>query len=189
MGTKSAWWLQPELTSIGRLPMHSLTHPNRTVLDGVWRFQLLDRADDEPSSDDWREIAVPGCWTMQDVGDFPHYTNIVMPFDGRPPEVPSSNPTGVYERRFDAPRDWSGRRCILHVGAVESVLIVHLNGHLVGLSKDSHLAAEFDITPHVVVGQANTLTLRVIKWSDASYIEDQDQWWHGGITRSVYQAT
>jgi beta-galactosidase len=179
-------WLRPELTSIGRLPMHALPHADRTLLDGVWRFQLLDRADAEPSSDNWREITVPGCWTMQDVGDFPQYTNIVMPFDGRPPEVPSINPTGIYERGFDAPHDWSGRRCILHVGAAESVLIVRLNGHAVGLSKDSHLAAEFDITPYVRVGEANTLSLRVIRWSDASYIEDQDQWWHAGITRSVF---
>jgi beta-galactosidase len=179
-------WLQPELTSIGRLPMHSLPHADRTVLDGVWRFQLLDRADAEPSSDDWREIAVPGCWTMQDVPDLPQYTNIGMPFDGRPPEVPANNPTGVYERSFEAPHDWSGRRCILHVGAAESVLIVRLNGQEVGLSKDSHLAAEFDITQYLHLGQANSLSLRVIKWSDASYIEDQDQWWHAGITRSVF---
>jgi beta-galactosidase len=185
MGTTLAW-LQPELTSIGRLPMHSLSHPDRTVLDGVWRFQLLDRADAEPSSDGWREITVPGCWTMQGVPDFPQYTNIVMPFDGRPPEVPSINPTGIYERSFEAPHDWSGRRCILHVGAAESVLIVRLNGHDVGLSKDSHLAAEFDVTPYMRMGQANTLSLRVIKWSGASYVEDQDQWWHAGITRSVF---
>ena len=25
-----------------------------------------------------------------------------------------------------------------------------------------------------------------MKWSDASFIEDQDQWWHGGITRPVF---
>jgi beta-galactosidase len=32
----------------------------------------------------------------------------------------------------------------------------------------------------------NELELTVVKWSDATYIEDQDQWWHGGISRSVY---
>ena len=25
-----------------------------------------------------------------------------------------------------------------------------------------------------------------MKWSDATYVEDQDQWWHGGITRPVF---
>src|SRR4029079_12632625 len=76
-------------------------------------------------------------------------------------------------------------RVVLHVGAAESVLIVTVNGEDVGLSKDSHLAAEFDISSFVRPGK-NTLNLRVVKWSDATYVEDQDQWWHGGITRPVF---
>src|SRR5579859_2978887 len=181
-------WLQPELTAINRLPMHSVPHQPRVVLDGTWRFQLLDRPDAQPSST-WRPIEVPGCWTMQDVGDSPQYTNVVMPFDGRPPDVPLHNPTGVYEREFQVPVDWTGQRCVLHVGAAESVLIVQINGQFVGVSKDSHLAAEFDIAPFIQIGEANIVTLRVVKWSDASYIEDQDQWWHAGITRSVFVYT
>jgi beta-galactosidase len=74
---------------------------------------------------------------------------------------------------------------VLHVGAAESVLLVGLNGAEVGVSKDSHLAAEFDVTAFLRPG-ANDLRLTVVKWSDASFIEDQDQWWHGGITRPVF---
>src|SRR4051812_38272879 len=107
----SSAWLQPEVTSVGRLPMHSVPRPHHLLLDGTWRFQLLDRADAEPGSV-WREITVPGCWTMQDTVDVPQYTNVIMPFDGRPPDVPSANPTGIYERTFDAPQDWVGRRCV-----------------------------------------------------------------------------
>ena len=164
--------------------MHSLTHPDRLLLDGLWRFQLLARAD-APASREWRDIEVPGCWTMQDTDDYPRYTNVVMPFSDRPPHVPPANPTGLYQRTFEVPDDWIDRRVVLHVGAAESVLIVQLNGHEIGVSKDSHLAAEFDITGAIRHGSSNTLTLRVVKWSDASYVEDQDQWWHGGITRSV----
>ena len=83
------------------------------------------------------------------------------------------------------PAAWAGRRIVLHVGAAESVLLVTLNGHEVGISKDSHLAAEFDVTSVLRPG-ANDLRLTVVKWSDASFIEDQDQWWHGGITRPVF---
>src|SRR4029079_19186091 len=79
-------------------------------------------------------------------------------------------------------------RVVLHVGAAESVLIVTVNGEDVGLSKDSHLAAEFDISSFVRPG-TNTVRLRVVKWSDATYVEDQDQWWHGGITRSGFLYT
>jgi beta-galactosidase len=180
-------WENPELISMNRLPMHAVPHDDRLELDGTWRFELLERADAEPSGS-WREIEVPGAWTMQDTFDKPHYTNVQMPFAGTPPHVPEANPTGIYERTFELPESWSGRRIVLHVGAAESLLVVHLNGNEVGLSKDSHLAAEFDLTDLVAAG-TNTLRLRVIKWSDATYIEDQDQWWHGGITRSVFLYT
>ena len=120
---------------------------------------------------------------MQDTGDLPQYTNVQMPWPHQPPHVPDDNPTGIYERSFEVPSTWE--RVVLHVGAAESVLVVEVNGALVGLSKDSHLAAEFDVTSFVRPGE-NTLRLRVVKWSDASFIEDQDQWWHGGITRSVF---
>ncbi len=177
-------WENPELISLYRLPMHAVPHGDRLELDGTWQFELLDRADGEPTGT-WREITVPGAWTMQDTFDKPHYTNVQMPFAGTPPHVPEANPTGIYERTFELPERWAGRRVVLHVGAAESLLIVRVNGHEVGLSKDSHLAAEFDVTDVVSAG-INTIRLRVIKWSDATFIEDQDQWWHGGITRSVF---
>ena len=177
-------WTSPDLIALGRLPMHAVPHPDRVVLDGRWRFQLQRAPTDEPADDAWREIDVPGCWTRQDTWDLPHYTNVQMPFAGQPPELPATNPTGVYERAFDLPTDWAGRRVVLHVGAAESVLLVRLNGTEVGISKDSHLAAEFDVTDIVRSG-VNDLRLTVVKWSDATYVEDQDQWWHGGLTRSV----
>src|SRR5207344_1020759 len=99
--------------------------------------------------------------------------------------IPQLNPTGVYEREFDVPAAWAGRRIVLHVGAAESVLIVHLNGEEIGVGKDAHLASEFDLTDRLRPG-TNTLRLRVVKWSDATFVEDQDQWWHGGITRPVF---
>lgn len=188
------WWAAPESTSHNRLPMHSVPHEDRLPLDGRWRFQLLPRADAEPADtvEAWSEIDVPSCWTMtgtddpkRTVHDLPRYTNVVMPFAGTPPEPPEENPTGVYEREFELPPAWAGRRIVLHVGAAESVLIVTLNGIEVGMSKDSHLAAEFDVSAVVRPG-ANTLRLRVVKWSDASYVEDQDEWWHGGITRPAF---
>jgi beta-galactosidase len=176
-------WESPTATSLNRLPMHAVRHDDRLALDGTWRFQLLHRPDGEPA-DAWRDIEVPGSWTMQDTWDGPHYTNVQMPFRDRPPRVPDENPTGVYARTFELPDGWRGRRIVLHVGAAESVLVVRINGTEIGLSKDSHLAAEFDVTDDVRAG-TNDLSLTVVKWSDASFVEDQDQWWHGGITRSV----
>ena len=176
-------WRDPELVASGREPMHAITRPAELSLDGEWRFQLLAHPE-APIEDGWREIVVPGCWTMQDTTDVPHYTNVQMPWPGEAPDVPAANPTGVYERTFDADPGWAGRRVVLHVGAAESVLLVELNGRSIGVGKDSHLANEFDITDDLAEGE-NRLRLTVVKWSDATYIEDQDQWWHGGITRSV----
>ncbi len=185
---RSSPWEAPELTSLNRLPMHAVPHADRLSLDGSWRFQLLPRPDAEPTSR-WGEITVPGCWTMQPAGqaagDLPQYTNVQMPFDLRPPHPPADNPTGIYERSFELPESWAGRRVVLHAGAAESVLIVEINGQELGISKDSHLAAEFDVTDAVVPGD-NSVRLTVVKWSDATYVEDQDQWWHGGLTRSVF---
>src|SRR4029079_14314923 len=177
-------WNHPELTGIGRLPMHSVDHGERLSLDGRWRFQLLRTPNANPGPY-WAEADVPSVWTMAGNWDKPHYTNVQMPFEGLPPEIPELDPTGIYEREFEVPAEWAGRRVVLHVGAAESVLLVSLNGDEFGVGKDSHLASEFDLTDRLRPG-TNRLTLRVVKWSDATYVEDQDQWWHGGITRSVF---
>ena len=201
-----AAWTRPEVTHVGRLPMRSplipapdvdtardATAPNPWVrsLDGRWRFRLVDaparapkgfmRTDHEDH--DWAEVDVPGLWTMQGF-DRPIYTNVQMPFHGVPPQVPADNPTGLYRTGFKVPKRWIGRRIVLHVGAADSVLHVWVNGHAVGISKDSRLEAAFDVTEHVHRGE-NLLALMVVRWSDASYVEDQDQWWHAGIGRGV----
>ena len=165
-------------------------------LDGTWRFRLFARPEDVPddvSSPDlddgdlagWRDITVPGSWPVQGTGDIPHYTNIVMPFPGVPPDVPDDNPTGAYRTSFRLPRGWRGRRVVLHVGGAESVLYVHCNGRPVAMGKDSRLPTEVDLTEHLT-GGVNTLALVVVRWSDASYVEDQDHWWMAGVHRSVF---
>lgn len=202
-----AAWTRPEITHVGRRPMRSPLPPAPDVetvrgsrpnnpwvesLDGRWRFELVPRPTDVPRDfaaadyDDtaWATVDVPGLWTMQGF-DQPIYTNVQMPFRGVPPEVPDDDPTGLYRTTFSLPPDWRGRRIVLHVGAADSVLHVWLNGRAVGISKDSRLEAAFDVTEHVTSG-ANTLALMVVRWSDASYVEDQDQWWHAGIGRSVF---
>ena len=132
----------------------------------------------------WRTVDVPSLWTM--LGDErPQYTNVVMPFDTSPPAVPERNPTGLYRRDFRLPREWAGRRVVLHFGGVEGVLHVLVNGHAVGLAKDARTPAEFDLTRLVDPLGPNRVLAAVVRWSDASFVEDQDQWWHAGISREV----
>jgi beta-galactosidase len=181
------YWTSPETTAINRLPMLNIEHYEKLSLDGTWRFQLLRKPTDSVRKR-WSSIPVPGLWTMQPESDVffdkPIYTNVQMPFDHTPPNVPEENPTGIYERDFEIPGSWENKRVVLHLGGYESVALIWVNGDVVGMSKDSRLAAEFDITKFLKGGK-NTLRIDVTKWSDATYIEDQDQWWHGGITRSV----
>ncbi|MBT3274883.1 MAG: DUF4981 domain-containing protein, partial [Spirochaetales bacterium] len=117
--------------------------------------------------------------------DRPHYTNVTMPFPNKPPEVPDENPTGVYRLDFDLPEKWSERRIVLHLGGVESAYYLYVNGSEAGMAKDSRLPSEFDVTALVRPG-LNTLAVVVIRWSDGSYLEDQDHWWMAGIHRSVF---
>ena len=202
-------WENPELPSYNRLPMHSsgmpfpdeasaLTRePERSAwvknLDGKWQFIYCANplavpngfASDGLPESAWDEINVPGNWTMQGY-DKPIYCNVQMPIPNTPPHVPQEdNPTGIYRRQFQVPANWQGRRVILRFDGVESFFYLWVNGTLVGFSKDSRLPAEFDVTDLVNIGN-NSVVTQVIRWSDGSFLEDQDHWRMAGIFRSVW---
>ncbi|MGF1678547.1 MAG: glycoside hydrolase family 2 TIM barrel-domain containing protein [Candidatus Methylacidiphilales bacterium] len=210
-GTRPSW-MMPECIQLNRLPARasflplpearsaatatSWDHsPWKLDLNGLWHFRMLDRPEslraemlNSPTADSsahTKPIAVPGNWTMQGYG-YPHYTNVQMPFPQEPPTVPEENPTGIYLKKFTLPPTWRGRRVIVHFGGAESVLYVYLNGKPIGLSKDSRLPSEFDLTGSVNWEGENELCAVVVKWSDATFIEDQDQWWMGGLFRDVF---
>jgi beta-galactosidase len=185
-------WARPETISFGRLPMSTyMSRGNDVSLDGSWQFTLVPKPEsvshDHLAGDatSWAPIEVPGCWTMQGF-DRPHYTNVQMPFPGPPPAVPRHNPTGVYRRTVDVPHDWDGQRIVLHVAGAETVLYAFVDGEPVGMGKDSRLPHEFDITSRVTPGDSFELALVVVRWSDATYLEDQDHWHHAGLHRSVF---
>jgi beta-galactosidase len=184
-------WAQPEVIGNGRLPMSTmLARPDMLDLDGEWRFLLRTRPEDVDRDDltgdtsGWTSVVVPGCWTMQG-HDHPHYTNFQMPFPGPPPRVPDHNPTGVHRRTVTLPEDWRGHRVVLHVGGAESVLYVHVDGRPVAMGKDSRLPHEVDLTGILEPGVPAELALSVVRWSDATYLEDQDHWHHAGLHRRV----
>ena len=159
----------------------------------------------------WGAIPVPGNWELSGYGE-PIYTNHIYPFamdrkeaylrrptlkEGAewnkaghemfwlaPPFVPEKNPTGCYRRTFKLPASWKGKRVFAHFGGVESAFFLWINGKEVGFSKDSKLAAEFEITDFLVAG-TNTLAAQVMKWSDGTWLEDQDYWHIAGIFRPV----
>ena len=135
---------------------------------------------------EWDDIEVPGCWQMQGY-DIPRYKNVGWPFDpSNCPKIPEDdNPVGSYVTTFEVPEEWAGRRIFLTFEGVESAAYVWLNGQEVGYTQDSRTPAEFNITPYLREGE-NTLAVRVYRFSDGSYLEDQDHWRFSGIYRDVY---
>ena len=162
------------------------------LLNGTWKFHHAPSVaeapeqffDEECDVSGWDDIHVPWSWQCQGY-DYPHYTNCPFPFPTDPPRVPTENPTGSYRREFSVPENWTGRQVVLHFEGVDSAFYVWVNGREVGFSKGSRIPAEFDISQFIRPG-ANTLAVRVMRWSDGSYLEAQDMWWLSGIFRDVY---
>lgn len=161
-------------------------------LDGVWKFRFAEDVSRSPADfwrpgadlTGWDEIPVPSCWEMQGYG-YPIYTNVVYPFEFKPPYITRDNPTGCYVRTFSVPEAWSGNRVTLHFGGVYSGFYVWVNGALAGYAEDSCLPSEFDITGLLQPGE-NKLAVQVFKWTDGSYLEDADHWRMAGIHREVF---
>jgi len=166
--------------------------PRFRLLNGNWKFHYAEAPALAPEGffeesydvSGWDDIQVPCSWQLLGYGR-PHYTNVKYPFPVDPPRVPTENPTGSYRRSFFIPDGWSDHRIILRFEGVDSAFHVWVNGRQVGYSQGSRLPAEFDITRYIHPGD-NVLAVRVYRWSDGSYLEDQDMWWLSGIFRNVY---
>ena len=171
------------------------------LLNGKWKFHWVKAPEERPMAfykpsfdvSAWEEIDVPSCWEMKGYGT-PLYTNVTYPFMNNPPFIQAQrgytmqrepNPVGSYRREFDLPADWSGKEVFLHFDGVYSAFYVWVNGKKVGYSQGANNDAEFNVTSYVRKG-TNTVAVEVYKWSDGSYLEDQDMFRFGGIHRDVY---
>jgi beta-galactosidase len=165
---------------------------NRVIsLNGDWDFSFALKPADAPTDfykskvQGWKKIPVPSSWEMQGY-DKPIYKSAVYPFRPvNPPYVPKDyNGVGCYQRSFSLPADWNNMNVTLHFGGVSSAYKVWVNGKLLGYAEDSFLPSEFNISPYLQTGE-NTISVWVIRWSDGSFLEDQDQWRMSGIHREV----
>ncbi|MFI0259707.1 glycoside hydrolase family 2 TIM barrel-domain containing protein [Streptomyces sp. NPDC017056] len=171
--------------------------PYYRSLNGSWRFHWSKNPDERPRHffapryDDsaWGRITVPSNWEIEGYPE-PIYLNVKYPWigyeDPRPPHVPHGfNPVGSYRRTFTVPGSWDGRHTLLSFQGVKSAFFVWVNGERVGYSEDSYTPAEFDITERLRPG-TNVLAVEVYRWSDGSWLEDQDMIDLSGIFRDVY---
>jgi len=163
------------------------------TLNGDWKFQWSPTPDQRPKDfyktdfnvTNWKEISVPSNWELKGYG-IPIYTNITYPFPKNPPYIDhSDNPVGSYRRDFILPSNWDNRRVYLHFEGGTSAMYIWVNGKKVGYSENTKSPSEFDITPYVKPGK-NLVAVEAYRWSDGSYLEDQDFWRISGIDRDVY---
>lgn len=168
------------------IPYAETAEDSMTMLNGDWKFAYFDSVLEVPEDVAKIEYAaaipVPGCWECFGYGQ-KQYLNVNYPIPFDPPHLPKHNPVGVYSKVFD----WQGTNESLYIvfEGVSSCMMLYLNGHYIGMSKGSHLQAEFDLTSHAVKGE-NTLTAVVFTWSSGTYLEDQDAFRYHGIFRDVY---
>lgn len=197
-------WENPEVFQVNAEPSRCTywrggSLENKTwnlSLNGTWKFKYVHEAEGRPMDfykagydvSLWDDIAVPGPWELQGFGT-PIYTNIKYPFKKNPPFIKglydNGTPVGSYIRTFELPQSWMSDKIFIRLGGVSSAYYIWINGQKVGYAQDSFLPAEFDITPYVKSGE-NTIALQVFRWSDGSYLEDQDGWRFSGIMRDVY---
>ena len=203
-------WENPTVLGMNKLPYHAtLQLPSKqkeckeiVSLDGQWLFHWSRNPEERPADfyredydvSSWDKITVPGNWQTQGFGT-PIYININYPFVRNRPSVTTEppkdwtayenrNPVGSYVTFVDVTKDMLSKNLILHFGGVHSAFYVWVNGQRVGYSQNSMSPAEFDVTNYMREGH-NKLAVEVYRWSDGSYLEDQDMWRLSGIFRSV----
>ncbi|HLR61593.1 MAG TPA: glycoside hydrolase family 2 TIM barrel-domain containing protein [Lentibacillus sp.] len=208
------WNNNPETYEVNREDAHaSISHyknieaalkddqsqsPFYKTLNGEWQFNWAKNPEQRPKDfyqegydvSGWDTIEVPSSWQLKGYGH-PIYTNVTYPWTGvenpEPPKAPTKhNPVGSYKKEFTVPKDWNGDPVYVSFQGVESAFYLWVNGEKVGYSEDSFTPAEFDISDYIKRDGKNTISVEVYRWSDGSWLEDQDMVRLSGIFRDVY---
>ena len=185
------------------------TSPFYQSLNGTWKFEWVKSPHernteffkDGYNTSTWKDIKVPANWQTEGY-DSPKYTDTRLPWEGvedpranygLPEDSPRGvsptiyNPVGSYKRTFKTPAGWDGKEVFVSFQGVESAFYLWINGEKVGYSEDSYTPSEFDISKYLKpAGEENTISVQIYRWSDGSYLEDQDFIRLSGIFRDVF---
>lgn len=201
-------WENPAVFEKGQNPPHAFFIPfdsredaiqnqakkseNYKLLNGYWNFMWVETPGQVPENfwspefnvDKWKKIKVPANWQMQGFGH-PKFRNVALSFESNPPNIPDYyNPVGCYKRKFIVLENWAEKEIMLRFEGVKSAAYIWVNGQKVGYNQGGFEPAEFNITPFVKEGE-NDLAVQVLRFSDGSYLENQDMWRLSGIFRDV----
>lgn len=206
------YWENPYIIKENKEDGHNTALPRKTVkdavsgaaapdyllLNGIWKFYWQTGVDNlrtdyyaEGYNDNsWDDIEVPSLWQLKGYGK-PIYLCAFFPkaISTVKSEIPkishSLNEIGVYRRSFTLPESFEGKEIFIHFGAVKAGFFLYINGRRVGYSQGSMTPAEFNVTDYVKAGE-NQITVEVYRYTDGTYLEDQDMWFLSGIYRDVY---
>lgn len=172
--------------------------PDKLLLNGIWKFRWsrgagdlrTDYYADDYDDSDWDDIEVPSLWQLKGYGKPVYlcssYPDAVSPRRSEIPKInPDLNETGVYRRTFVLPERFAGKEIFIRFGAVKAGFFLYLNDRRVGYSQGSMTPAEFNVTDFVRKGE-NQITVEAFRYTDGTYLEDQDMWFLSGIYRDVY---
>ncbi len=206
-------WQNPYVFKKNKLDAHTIMMPydsiedsdtkkqtkNQVSLNGLWHFNYCKKPSERPADfytddydcTDWAQIKVPGVWELQGYG-MPYYLAYAYPpaIETNKNLIPkvdyNDNPVGSYKKTFDLSKKFLlDRQIFIHFGAVKSAFYLWISGKKVGYSQGAMTPAEFDITKFVKPGK-NNISVEVYRYSDGTYLEDQDMWFLSGIYRDVY---
>lgn len=207
------YWEDPLVFKINKEDGHAIAMPYDDVdsalsgdessykqsLNGMWKFYWQRGMKKQPKNferlgfndSEWDEIKVPSVWQTQGYS-VPYYYASTFPrvISRSRHRIPHINhkmqEIGFYRRSFNVSDAWAGREVFVHFGAAKAALEVYINGSFVGYSQGSMTPHEFNITKFLRYGEENLITAKVYRYSDGTYLEDQDMWWLCGIYRDVY---
>ncbi|MBQ4527301.1 MAG: DUF4981 domain-containing protein [Clostridia bacterium] len=155
------------------------------LLNGEWDFKFYPAYyEEEEIITSWDRVTVPMNWQILGYEN-PVYSDINYPHPVDFPYVPDENSLGIYRRNFEISQEWIGKETYMMFDGVSSCFYLYINGEEIGYSQGSHLSSEFNITPYIKEG-TNEVLVKVLKWCDGSYLEDQDFFRLSGIFRDVY---
>ncbi len=202
----------PEIVGLNKQPAHTIWMPYdsfseaaeqkaskyKLSLNGEWDFKWLIGEGGSPAdffmpefdSSHWDKIEVPSVWQLKGYGK-PYYLAFDFPpeINKKKSQIPkidrTKNEKGFYRRSFVLPENFEGREIFICFGAVKSAFYLYINGVKVGYSQGSMTPAEFNITEYLRSGE-NLVAAEVIRYSDGTYLEDQDMWFFSGIYREVF---
>ncbi|RED40470.1 glycoside hydrolase family 2 protein [Paenibacillus sp. VMFN-D1] len=134
-------------------------------LNGTWDFRFDDHNAGEQER--WQE-------TFAET----HKINVPFTYETRLSGIgiEEFHPYVWYNKKVHIPKEAGGKRVILHFQAVDHVAKVWINGQMAGSHQGGYAAFSFDITPYLVFGADNQITVKAEDSDSCTQPRGKQRW-------------